>query len=145
MHGKSTQNKISMQNLLKLISPKEKSTAMRQMRRRAYTLQSLSRCPKIDKPAASKAQDAKYTVIFPVVDGSATGAGRTFEQIGPFRETRQFDKLGFFHDVSEPVSEGLPCQSLRQSFHIYVVRLAYPFYRKASVFNPGMDSSPGGG
>lgn len=133
-----------MQNLLKLISTKDKSTAVRQMKRRAYTLQSLSRCPEIDKPATSKAQDAKHAVLFPVVDGSATGAGRTVEQIGPLRKKRQFDKLGFFHDISEPVSEGLPCQSLRQSFHIYVVRLAYPFYRKASVFNPGMDSSPGG-
>lgn len=73
-----------MQNLLKLISPKEKSTAVRQMKRRAYTLQSLSRCPEIDKPTTSKAQDAKHTVFFPVVDGSATGAGRTVEQIGPF-------------------------------------------------------------
>lgn len=109
-----------------------------------FPLQALPRCPEVDKPAASKAQDAKHAVLFPVVDGSATGAGRTFEQIGPFREKRQFDKLGFFHNVSEPVAEGLPCQSLRQSFHIYVVRLTYPFYRKASVFNPGMDSSPGG-
>lgn len=103
-----------------------------------FPLQALPRCPEVDKPAASKAQDAKHAVLFPVVDGSATGAGGTVEQIGSFREKRQFDKLGFFHNVSEPVAEGLPCQSLRQSFHIYVVRLTYPFYRKASVFNPGM-------
>ena len=95
-----------------------------------FPLQALPRCPEVDKPAASKAQDAKHAVLFPVVDGSATGAGGTVEQIGSFREKRQFDKLGFFHDVSEPVAEGLPCQSLRQSFHIYVVRLTYPFYRK---------------
>ena len=74
-----------------------------------FPLKAIPRCPEVDKPAASKAQDAKHAVLFPVVDGSATGAGGTVEQIGSFREKRQFDKLGFFHNVSEPVAEGLPC------------------------------------
>ena len=51
-----------------------------------FPLQALPRCPEVDKPAASKAQDAKHAVLFPVVDGSATGAGGTVEQIGSFRE-----------------------------------------------------------
>ena len=70
-----------------------------------FPLQALPRCPEVDKPAASKAQDAKHAVLFPVVDGSATGAGGTVEQIGSFREKRQFDKLGFCRGLAVPIVE----------------------------------------